>query len=517
MKRLILLIVLIFPLTGLAAQEDFGFGDASDLSSGDSGGFGFGASGGRGSGSGLFVKVSGEVSAELTGFYNDFNSAEELKKTTLGDVFLGKLNFSAGGSAAEAVINFNLRPVFDGTSPIEIDEAFVRAFFGPITVEGGLRKITWGKADSFGPLDIVNPLDYQDLTQLSDPRSVKIARPMIRAAWALGSFTKLEAVFLPTFAGHKFASAGRWTPGVFTGAYDLMASAIENKANVYLGIIYMAHFGETGIAAAIAERGEYIRNEMNLWASSVNPEDLFPNTKTLKYAQGGLRFTTSLGSNDFGFQYYFGRFLRPAISITIDNGFLSPKNPANPYDPNTNPVINTNAISIGDYNYYHQIAADFARVAAGFNIRAEAGFNLTKDLKGTDGAVENPAFVWSLGFDRDLFWGINLNLQGNGRLRLMQNKLGSNPLADCEAGSKISSTRITAIISKKFIRDELELKVSGLWGIEDRDFLIMPSVTWSRNDVSVGASAGFFGGDKNGELGQYKKNSYIRIFLSYEF
>ena len=90
-------------------------------------------------------------------------------------------------------------------------------------------------------------------------------------------------------------------------------------------------------------------------------------------------------------------------------------------------------------------------------------------------------------------------------------------MEDCEAGTDLSSTRITGIVSRKFLRDELELKLSALWGIEDKDFLAMPAIIWSRNDVSAELSAGFFGGDKEGELGQYTDNNFIRVSLSYSF
>jgi hypothetical protein len=90
-------------------------------------------------------------------------------------------------------------------------------------------------------------------------------------------------------------------------------------------------------------------------------------------------------------------------------------------------------------------------------------------------------------------------------------------LEDMEAGKDISSTRITAILSKKFFRDELELKATGLWGIEDKDFLIIPAVIWSKNDVTAELAAGFFGGDRAGELGQYKDNSYLKVALGYSF
>ena len=223
-----------------------------------------------------------------------------------------------------------------------------------------------------------------------------------------------------------------------------------------------------------------------------------------------MRFTTSVSSSDLGFQYYFGRLPRPTVNINIDEFRKGLSNPPH--------IAELDKISISiDYNYYHHIGVDYATVIAGFNLRAEAGANLTEDMDGKDGAVYNPALVWSLGFDRDLFAGINLNLQGTGKLRLFHDGIDENILVDCEAGSTVSSTRITGIISRKFLRDELELKVSGLWGIEDKDFLIMPAIIWSRNDVSAELSAGFFGGDRKGELGQYKDNGFAKLILSYSF
>ena len=478
MKRILVILILVIPLEFLSAQDGFGFGDAD--------GFGFQDA------ASFSVKIGGEVSAELISFLDDFTSKEKMGNIRLGDIFSGSLNFEAGSSAAQGVISLNLTPVFDGSSPVAVDEAYVRTFFGPVTVEGGLRKITWGKADSFGPMDVINPLDYSDLTKLSDPLSIKIARPMVRTSFSLGSYTKLEAVFVPWFQGHKFDTRGRWAPGQIT---NLAPELVEGLKKVMVGInpSYEGYFPG-----------------LDLWLSNYDVEGLYQDHNTaLKYAQAGTRFTTTIGSSDLGFQYYFGRFPRPSVNINIDDFVLGLMSGSPP---------NPNAVHINiNYNYYHQIAADFARVVAGFNLRAEAGVNLTKDLDGTDGAVENPAFVWSLGFDRDLVWGIKLNLQGSGKLRLFYSKIGDNLLEDCEADANLSSTRITGIISRKFLRDELELKLTGLWGIEDKDFLIMPAICWERNDVSAEVRAGFFGGDKKGELGQYKDNSFLKLILSYKF
>ena len=406
MKAFILFLLFIPVL--IYAQEGFGFGEPDA--------FGFASP------HGFSVRISGEAGAEFTGFFDDFGSAERIRETQAGDVFFGSLDFNAAGSTAEGVIRLNLALVFDGSSPIEIDEAFVRAFFGPAAITGGLRKLTWGKADSFGPLDVINPIDYSDLSKLSDPQNIKIGRPMIHVDWSLSSFSRLEAVFIPWFQGDKFARSGRWAPSQVKALLD----------------------------------------------AGINIDGFYPETNTLEYAQAGLRFTTSLGSSDLGFQYYFGRSPRPIVS------FPSASSPL--------PAIH--------YDYFQQIGADFARVISGFNIRAEAGLNITGDL-------DEYEVVWSLGFDRDLFHRINLNLQGTGRER--------------------GSTRITGIISRSFLRDELELKATCIWGIEDRDFLFKPAIGWSRNDVSVELSAGFFGGDREGELGQYRDNSFLRVGLLYRF
>jgi hypothetical protein len=477
--RFFILAMLLLPLVGIAAQDDLG-----DFGFGESDGFGFQAP------LGISVSIGGQVRSELTAFYDDFGSAERIKSTRLGDVFSGSLNFEATGSAAQAFIFLNLNP---SSSPVEIDEAFVRTFFGAATVEGGLRKLFWGKADSFGPLDVINPLDYSDLTKLSNPAEIKIARPMIHAFRPLGSFSKLEAVFVPWFRGHNFAASGRWAPKQMT---EMVPNLVGGLKIAMLGIN--------------PSLSNYF-NDLDNWQNNFDIDEYYSDqNRTLEYAQAGMRFTSTVGSSDLGFQYYFGRFPRPKVNAAVDGyvrGLLS-----------SPPVSDPNRISIDiDHDYYHQIGADFARVIAGFNLRAEAGANITGDLDGSDGTIENPSLVWSLGFDRDLFWGIKLNLQGTGLMRLFHGKIIDDPLRDCEADSGMSSTRITGIVSRKFLSDELELKISGLWGIEDRDFLVMPALGWSRNDVSAELSAGFFGGDISGELGQYRDNSFVRLRLSYSF
>ncbi|MDR2068720.1 MAG: hypothetical protein LBP71_02500 [Spirochaetaceae bacterium] len=434
LKRALFFGALLGILLGpLGAQDDFGFGFDGEGEPPGAAPLGSLVSG---------IRIGGEIGAELVGYVHDFKPQGGFY-TTLGNIFSGKLNFSASGSNADGVINLNLRPVFDGTaSPLEIDEAYVRAYFGSFSIEGGLRKLTWGKADSLGPLDVVNPLDYRDLTDMTDIQSRKIARPLVRLSYGFGNFSALEAVFVPWFEGHRFDTTGRWTPSRV--------------------------------------------NELPFNFSSAD-------TTSLEYAQGGLRFSTTWGSSDLGFQYYYGRLPQPAVYVSF-------------------PGI----VRIA-YNSYHQIGMDYARVLGGFNLRAEFAAHITQDLSGEDGGIYNPFLAWSLGFDRDLIGGINLNLQVNETIRLLHDRVTGNRALDTEAGKNLTVTRMTGILSKKFFRDELELRTAVIWGLEDRDVYVLPGIFWTRGEVILEFSGGIFAGDRRGELGQYRDNSFVKLGLTYTF
>jgi hypothetical protein len=193
------LLAIHFPL---AAQE-FGF---SDEDAGD-------ISGAAGGGNALAVSIGGEAGASILGFVDDFSDGAG--HTRLGNVFSGKLKFTAETSRAMGVINLKLAPglVYYGEkSPVYVDEAYVGAYFGILDITGGLRKLTWGKADSLGPLDVINPLDYSDLSDLSDAVNLKIPRSLVHASLHIGQFSKLEGVFVPNFEPVRFAESGRWAP-----------------------------------------------------------------------------------------------------------------------------------------------------------------------------------------------------------------------------------------------------------------------------------------------------------------
>jgi len=361
----------------------------------------------------------------------------------------GTLTLSAGGASTDAFLRLKLSEAILSDSPADaFNTVSLRLYAGPLLIEGGLLKVAWGKADSLGPLNVLNPLDHTDLT-VTDELELRIAMPMLRLAWDIGAGTRVELVGLPGFTGTRIDYDGLWTPA-------------QLKSLTQMGV------------------------------TSFNA----PDTDRLAYAQAGTRLTTSLSGIDLGLQYFYGYLPTPAFDM---GGVLA---------------MITTEVPVS-YNRYHQAGLDLATVLAGFNLRAELAANITSDLSGDDPLVYNPHLAWSLGFDHGLFWGLSLNLQGSGTYRLADDGIASP--YDIEAASDVTHTRITGNISRGFLRDTLNLKLSAIYGIEDADVMIVPSAELAVGDGVVGLSGGWFGGDRAGELGQYRDNGWVRLKMQYEF
>jgi hypothetical protein len=505
---------LLFFLLGVLASgtmcaQDFGFGPEED-------------SGESASGKTIMMNMGGEIAVELSPYVHDFNKKGNTQAISFWDMVSGKLNFSAAGGNIDVYTAFNLNAaaiaeLWDASprlsepnyTPLIMDEAFLRGYIGPVSIEAGLRKLSWGKADSLGPLDVINPLDYTDLRNITDIRASKIARPLVHVSWNTGDFSKLETVFIPNFAGHRFAQEGRWAASQFTGMFSTAEEGIFSRA--------AEKYGSIVSNPLFADLFSGVKNNVSAYFED-HPVS-FPDTGGLEYFQTGLRFTTTIGPADIGAQYFYGNLFRPDFTIAGVDAFFDdlvfgnfPPDLANLYPGN--PLLLSPQLK---YSRYHQLGVDYAQVLFDFNIRFEFAVHLTEDLKGDDGSVRNPFLAWSLGFDRDLFLGVNLNIQCNETIRLLNDKVGNNPVLDSEAGTDVTATRLTMRVSKKFFRDNLESKATVIWDIENSDCYIIPALVWSLGDFTSELSAGIFAGKESGELGQYWENSFIKLGLKYSF
>ncbi|GBU27279.1 hypothetical protein R84B8_00808 [Treponema sp. R8-4-B8] len=499
LRKVFLFTAVILLTNGVIMAQDFGFGSDDDEDTPKS--------------SAAFT-VGGEISAEAIPYIYDLNDEE----TFIDSLWNVKLNleFTSPYIDIFSILNFNSPSINElwtwssnlkewNYTPLVIDELYFRAYISTVNIEAGFRKLTWGKVDSNGPLDVINPLDYTDLIDITDIRARKIARPMVHITWNAGNFSKLEGVFIPNFTGYRFASEGRWTPI----QYSTMMENSKKEISARL-INYIKTLPLTDQLILYSQLG-------SLDLSDYSFE--FPDTSGIEYFQAGLRFTTTVSSADLGIQYFYGNLFRPNYCLSSDgvdyfiddliNGILS------------NPGSYAGDISLLspkiNYTRYHQIGIDYAQVLFGFNLRAEAAINITEDFSGDDGSLQNPFIAWALGFDRELFWGINVNAQCDETIRLLDDKVGDNPVFDSEAGTNITSTRLSVFLYKNFFRDRLETGITCVWKIEDADFYIIPSIAWTDGNLTARLAAGIFTGNKKGELGQYWENSFVKLAMSIVF
>jgi hypothetical protein len=537
------LFVLSLPFPALSAQEGFGFGAVPADAAAPSGA----------------VKAGGSI--EFVGSA-PIDALDDIGTVVPGDMARAAVSLDATGSGAEATLRLELSRALLAESPARIiDEAAVRIFSGPLALEGGLLKASWGKADSQGPLDVLNPRDNTDLA-VTDEMERKMAVPMLKASLALGERSRLEAVVLPGFEPDRIAFDGPWMPKAIgkikTAAYSRIYRGANPTANNGAGdglyyyyyasagssayaVAYSAAYSATyapaydaayaqayaaalgagapadqaavsAMTAAASAAGAAAAAQASSAASTASAQAAtaqaavieaqagaatdarlaslmaYPDTDSLEHFQGGLRFTTTIAGADLGLQYFYGFLPTPAMDYS------------------------TYAVS---FNRYHQAGADFATVLAGFNVRAEIAANLTRDLEGDDPAVYNPALAFSVGFDRGLFAGLNLNLQYAGTYRLLDEGITSS--LDIEADADILSTQVTAVLSQSLFKDTLEWRATLLWGVEEGDYLVVPSLAIKVGDAAIELSAGIFGGESDGDLGQFEGSSYLKVGMKYRF
>ena len=358
--------------------------------------------------------------------------------------------------------------------PAWIDEAYVQALTGPVVFGGGIKKINWGRANFLSVLDIVNPKDYSKPYEFY-PEKIKKASPVFFLSAYLPKEMKLEFAYLPVFEADEFALAGRWEKNTF--------------ANIEQELPFSAN-------KTLVEAKKKLFSQQAL------------KTKTFDYAQGGLRYSLTIGgTHDLGFQYFTGFLHEP--------NFKSKHKPSAPTEAEFTQVFDKAELI---YNRCHQIGADYEAMFGQFTVQAEFAANITADLKGNNPDIYNPNLAWNLGILYALPKNINLRLQAAETVRLLNSGINQDKLSlDTEKGSPITDSRLLFSIAQTLVRGSLEWKLNAIVEIEDADFMINPELSWLIGTIDFDLGLGFFGGKKNGKLGRYPSNHFIKMSIGYEF
>ena len=472
MKKFFFTLVFILSISSLIFSEDDSLGD-----------FGFDNEESGTESSVFSIDFGGAFHTGTEVFFDVLKKPENFKPPF---PLWGSLHLEAKSPLAEAYasVNLNAKTLAIGMGetaeffpnplfPAWIDEAYVQALTGPVVFGGGIKKINWGRANFLSVLDIVNPKDYSKPYEFY-PEKIKKASPVFFLSAYLPKEMKLELVYLPVFEADEFALNGRWGKNTFAN----IEQALPSSANKTL---------------VEAKKKRFLQGIK---------------TNTFDYAQGGLRYSLTIGGkHDLGFQYFTGFLHEP--------NFKSSHKPSALTEAEFTQVFDKAELI---YNRYHQIGADYEAMFGQFTVQAELAANITADLKGNNPDIYNPNLAWNLGLLYALPKNINLRLQAAETVRLLNSGINQDKLSlDTEKGSPITDTRLLFSIAQTLVRGSLEWKLNAIVGIEDADFMINPELSWLIGTIDFDLGLGFFGGKKSGKLGRYPNNHFIKMSIGYEF
>lgn len=483
-----------------AAQEGFGFGAADGAQASAAAGTTPTVS---------HIAISGDVdySARL------YPDTGDLASSSVDSLPSARIEFGASSTSISAFAALDLDPETLAKDPAKLlAEAWASADMGPLSVKGGLQRISWGVADSLRVLDVLSPHDYRSFT-FSEVEDQYLPQASLSAKLSLGSKSSLQAVWTPFFEGDQYATSGKWEPkqmatmlatakqGFYWGLHPTANGGLgDGLYSAYYSQAYAAAYAATGgdaTAAALVVSGQIAAIQAEALEEAANRTASFivyPDTDSLKYSQVGARFVTSLGGVDLGAQYWYGFDRRPS------------------YDMATAMTSGEAEVS---YDRLQHIGADAAFALAGFNVRLEGAANLTEDADGTNRLVHNRSLAWAAGVDKEIL-GTTVNLQGMQTYVLDAEGITSQ--YDVEYGAKNFDTKVALTLDRSFDRDKAKAQLAGVWEIEQEDYMLSPSIAFTVSDDAVLRLAGrVFLGDEDGNFGQYEGNSYAEVSIKYSF
>ena len=483
MKK-ILFTLAALSLASVSFAQDFGFG-------GDMGGSDDFEGGSFEESSAPAVTISGEVGAETRAWLGTVNEekgkfdtthydgAYDLSKTKMDAGAYANLELNYAGDYTDANLKLKLDSETLSEYPEDvIDEVYANGSFkeGKFQLKAGKMKEVWGKGDKVHVLDNFNANDYSDFI-FPDYIDRRIGEVMFKAtanlSWDYN--LKLEGIFTPWMTADRFASEGFLVPAKQKQLTSIVKGVLaEQAAATY------ASGNPSAIAKGVMELSDF------------STDDLYKdNTKSLKYSQGGLRLTGTMGGIDWGASYYYGHYKQPSANLEnfavyskkkdikagafakykagVVQGILASeeaKGFAQLYGVDLNDsdaVYNfayTNQAALGQqifneatvngavdgelekngytlknalpalaYDQVQVFGLEAAFVLWKLNTRWEAAYNLTEDIAGDNPWIKNNSVSWVAGFDIDLpIHNLNLNVQETGSYILKSDKIKNNKI-----------------------------------------------------------------------------------------
>lgn len=458
------------------------------------------------------VAIGGKASTDVRYYVDtienpDFSDLKDFLVAANPDF---KLNVDYSGSSTEinSVLNFSVDSLTNNYQDI-LDEFTMRLYQGDFIFEAGKSKVVWGKGDKLHVLDNFNANDYSDFV-IPDYIDRRLGEVMLRGIWnsPSGAF-RAEAVYTPTMTADRFNTSGNWVPDSYN---TMVALCTEVQAN-RLAKALATKDGTIGTAAYQAALANYLSvlNDVNNFSA----DSIYPNTKSLKYGQAGLRLTGCVSSVDWGVSYYYGHYKTPSVNLSdyITSSFA---NSGTSYEL---PTLSYDQLQI--------FGLEFGGVAGPVNYRGEFAYNLTDDVAGDDPWVKNNSIAWLGGFDVNIpLNNLNFNFQATGSYVLNNDKIGTGEKAgykkydvDFNADDEYTKNKLVFNLSDSYFHENLTPEISVIWGIENNECLIMPKISYKIKDdfTATLKAAWIYSEESAGEFYSFNDESFVQVGVSYNF
>lgn len=520
MKRTKILAVLATAafFSSIATAQDMDFGD--DFGSDFGGDFGDSAS--SSSFAATALSVNGEAQVNFRAYVDDEGtSGLPIDEWNTWVDPKGKLGLNYSNDSVSADVKFALsKDIITDYKADIIDELTLEAYLGNFVIQAGKMKVVWGKGDKLHVIDNFNANDYKDFL-IPDYIDRRISEPMVRVLYNApndaGPFTsnRFEFVWTPFMTADRYAASGRWVPTQVKGlekklkgiATDSISSTVEALEKTRLSLA----------TAPSQEKQEKLKQLNALYLSQLNnssslADNLYPDLYQLKYMQAGARFTTTTGSWDWGLSYYFGRDKRASFDYKKMAPYVQKYLEGSAEEDD----------KFIDYDFLQVFGIEAAKTFGAYNFRAEAAYNLTKDVAGDDPKVHNNSVAWVFGFDRDIpVSELNINLQTQGKYILNYDEIDdSKNSLDTEKNTYETDNKLVLNISDNLAHGKLKPEVSAIYGFEHFDLIIMPKVTWYVSDGLEFSASGMYMQsfiESRSEFGNWHNNSFVQIAAKYTF
>ena len=387
---------------------------------------------------------------------------------------------------------------------VELGEAYVDLYTGPVDLRIGQQIVTWGLNELINPNSVVNPLDLRRGLLVFDD-DLRIPVLAVKAAWHFKGM-KLEAVWQPFFVGHRldvwgsdFALLGPGSSSRMGEAEAQIDGVIDPTIRPYVQPLLLA---------------------------TRRPRD------DLSGSSAGLRFSGSRRGWDFGLQYWFGWDRTPGVSVESDfyraalDGDLFQGGVINVGALGA--LIAGNPIYRARYHHGHQVGLSVGKAFEQVALRLDVAYFPDRGFLRTDrvpeplgtGLIDLRVKYQTLlsALSVEYAYGQTLLVQVEAVHGALLDRAADDPRELMGFLTERQLALVVALVRLQLLRQTLLITLAGAVDVIHGSFVLAPTVAYKITDTwRVGLGAMVFEGGSDTLFGNWTRNDMVWADVKWSF